>query len=146
MERIQDLEQRIQFLEEKFEDRIQFLEEKFEDRIQFLEKKFNEMDVFLKYLSSLRLDRVNEIDERLEKMHRDVTNLKSWVPRVDEILHKVEEKLTPPEPTEELASLQLDTRDDNYLNNLYHLEQIKQGAPKKTDNKRHTGFQTRKIF
>lgn len=116
--------------------------ENLEQRIQILEKKFKDMDGFLIYLNSW----VPQVDERLEKMHRDVTNLKSWVPRVDEILHKVEEKLTPPEPTEELASLQLDTRDDNYLNNLYHLEQIKQGAPKKTDNKRHTGFQTRKIF
>lgn len=132
-------------MEEQIEDLQSTLEEK-EQRIQNLESKFQSIHTFLTYLDSLRLDRVNEIDERLEKMHRDVTNLKSWVPRVDEILHKVEEKLTPPEPTEELASLQLDTRDDNYLNNLYHLEQIKQGAPKKTDNKRHTGFQTRKIF
>ena len=144
MERIQDLEQRIQFLEEKFEDRIQFLEEKFEDRIQFLEKKFNEMDVFLKYLSSLRLDRVNEIDQSLERMHRDVTNLKSWVPRVHKILYRVEEKLTPPEPT-----LKADQESDSFLNQSYFLAKInsQQPMPKQPKHpKRNTGFQTRKIF
>lgn len=120
--------------------RIQELEQ----RIQNLEKKFNDIDGFLIHLSSLR------IKERLEKMHRDVSYLNSWVLQVNGRLNRVEEKLrTPPEHAgvTEDDSLHIDTTDDNYLNNLRG--NYMQGAPKKKQQPKqtkHTGFQTRKIF
>ena len=126
------------------DQRIQGLEQ----RIRILEKKFNDIDGFLIHLSSLK------IKERLDSMHRFFTYLQTWAPKVDERLDRVDEKLrTPPEHTEDTDNQldRLDTTDEFYLNNLFglqqSLEQIKNSEPKKTNpNKRHTGFQTRKIF
>jgi len=129
------------------DQRIQELEQ----RIRILEKKFNDIDGFLIHLSSLR------IKERLEKMHRDVSYLNSWVLQVNGRLNRVEEKLlTPPEHAgvTEDDSLPLDTTDDNYSTDVNYLNNLqgnflKQGAPKKKQQPKqtkHTGFQTRKIF
>jgi len=127
------------------DQRIQGLEQ----RIQILEQKFKNIDGFLIHLSSLR------IKERLEKMHRDVSYLNSWVLQVNGRLNRVEEKLrTPPEHAEDTDNQLdgLDTTDEFYLNNLFclqrSLEQIKNSEPKKQQPKqtKHTGFQTRKIF